>query len=230
MGTRIFANKVDYITYLFANPEIEKAIGKKLLLPAVAVMNFMLFKRGYCLTEESSKKNRVYRGSIDTYLEKLPTESINQTVKKLIGIGEIVRTDRGDLQLSGRVLQYFYRVTENETFKTPEINEKAKTNDTDNRWSTLTGFSLFKETGLKNLFKHEKVNANDFQNVGGQAKIMNLLVETLMDSVIKDSVENEFIQDILKLFSHFGVGTNSTRELYRNAKRDFLRKEKQGEK
>ena len=221
MGTRIYANKVDYITYLFANPEIEKSIGNKLLLPAVAVMNFMLFTRGYCSTEESSKKNRVYRGSIDSFLEALPSESINQVVKKLIGINQIVRTERDDLQLSDAVLQYFYRVTDNETFKTLETKEKVKTNDTDDRWSSLTGLLVLRKETIRDKLRNQKLHDIEFQSERGQNKIMLLLVYTYMNSVLENSAESQFVQDIVKIFSHFGVDTGQAKILYREAKVDF---------
>ncbi len=214
MSTRIFANKVDYIAFLMNHPDIAKKIGSRLLLPAVAIVNFMLFKKGYCSTEESSKRNRVYRGSIDSYLEHLPGELVAKAVKKLILIGQIWRTDRDELQLSDSVLQYFYELTENETFNTSENSETRERDKTDNRLSTLPYLASFRNGELEELFERQRIDIEDFKKEHELTHLLFIFVVHFKRETYQRISEPNYIEDLEVLFAHFGANKSRIKPLW----------------
>lgn len=225
MATQIYANKVDYITYLFANPEAKAKIGSKLLLPATAIMNFMLYKKCFGTSEEAKKKNCVYLASIHKFLEHLPQELVAKTARKLISTGQVIKSDRDILHISNEIAQYFYGLTENETFNTINTSEtpkKAKTVNTDNSWSSLPSFKCLRKEDIKDMLGKQKLGEDDFKTPFGQKRIMRLIVSTYLDSVFKHTVETQFIEDINSIFGHFNVEKSHIKILYAEIKKEYL--------
>lgn len=228
--TRIYANKIDYITYLFRNPILLKKIGSKLILPSAAIMNFILYKKCFAASDEAIKRNQVYLASIHKFLEHLPQDLVAKAARKLISTGQIVKSDRDILHISNEVAQYFYGLTKIETFNTvntSEIPNKAKTVKTDNSGSSFPLLKCFGEEKLRNILKNQKLSDDDFKSRSGQLKIMRVLVYTFMDSAISQKSENRFVEDLAAIFIYFGSEKNYVLKLYEDIKKEFLTSETQ---
>lgn len=220
--SRIYANKIDYITYLMANPELVKQIGNKLLLPSTAIMNFMLYKQCYGVSEEAKKKNIVYQNTIYKFLEHLPQESVRDSLKKLISTNQIIRSDRDFFYVSNKITQYFYGLTEIETFNTLNTSDTPKKVKTDNSWSNLPSLKCFRNEDIRNALKEQKLDDDQFKSPEGQLKVMRVLIFGLMSMVTKANAEKSFIDDINCLFKHFGADPDYIKKMYDETKTRYL--------
>ncbi len=211
---RIYSNKVDYVGYLIARNEVRKKLGTKLQLPAVAVMNFMLYKKGFGNTEEGLKKNRVYHNSIETYLEKIPADIVMATIKKLTSIGEIEKSDKGFLEISEHVCKYFYELTRIETFNTSETSETVENGETDERWSTLPSLRYLELGRVRNILRIKKVNEGDLADYNKCQDSFYYLIFVFMRRAIDSSRELDFKKDLKTIFVHFGLNPEWFESLY----------------
>ncbi len=220
---RIFANKVDYATYLVSIAEVRRQVGNKLQVPAVAVMNYMLFKKGYGNSEEAIKRNRVYPNSIEIFLGEMPPEIVAATTKKLISVGEIVRSDKGYLELAVHVCKYFYELTEIETLDTSDTNKRVETAETDDRWSTLPSLTFFRRDELINIFEEGSFNTEDFNREGGRGLILHHFALKFLGGKYAEADESKYLNDLEILFEHFGQAKAAVRSDYLAEKNMIIR-------